>query len=96
MDESLALITTARISETLGVSKQSVRTWCRLGLLPATRPRGTRTWRITEEDFQAWLQSDAGRHVTDFLDDSHRSTASEAELLADAADALARSAPARS
>lgn len=94
MPETLAFITTGRVSEILGVSEQSVRTWCRLGLIPATRPAGTRKWLIIEHDFRTWLQDGAGQRVSTFLDLAHRSTATEDELLADAEEALRR--PSRS
>ena len=94
MPETLAFITTSRVSEILGVSEQSVRTWCRLGLIPATRPAGTRKWLIVEDDFRTWLQGGAGQRVSTFLDPAHRSTVTEDELLADAEEALRR--PSRS
>lgn len=96
MSEDLRFITTARVAETLGVSEQSVRAWCRHGLIPATRPPGTRKWLITEDGFLSWLQSGAGQRATSFLDPAHRSSATETELLADAEEALRPRSPRRS
>jgi excisionase family DNA binding protein len=90
MPTAISLISTADVSSMLGVSDQTVRTWCRLGIIPATRPTGTRKWHIVESDFMNWLQDGAGAQVTAFLDPAHRSTASEAELLEDATAALDR------
>lgn len=84
MANRISFISTSDVSETLAVSEQTVRTWCRLGVIPATRPSGTRKWLIVEDDFRAWLRDGAGKGVTAFLDPSHRSLSSEGELLRDA------------
>jgi excisionase family DNA binding protein len=90
MANAMPLITTAEVGEILHVSEQAVRTWCRLGILPATRPPGTRKWLIARADFETWLHEGTGERVAVFLDGSNRSSSSEEELLSDANASLDR------
>lgn len=89
MVAKLDLVTTADVGEALGVSEQTVRTWCRLGVIPALRPPGTRKWLISAADFDVWLRHGSGAGIAGFLDPSHRSQATETELLADGRSTLA-------
>lgn len=90
MAQAMSTITTAEVGEVMHVSEQAVRSWCRLGILPATRPAGTRKWLIARADFETWLHDGTGERVAIFLDGSHRSSSSEDQLLADATESLGR------
>jgi len=84
---------TREVAEALGVSEQTVRTWCRVGVIPAVRPEGTRKWRILKDEFDSWLEAGAGHRLTSFLDPAHRSLASDLELMADATEVIGSGAP---
>jgi len=86
LHQSAALISIGDISRALGVSEQTVRTWCRLGVIPAVRPSGTRKWLVLEEDFNQWVADGGGQRLLAQMR-SPRSTATDAELLEDAATA---------
>ncbi len=66
----------------LGVSEQTVTAWCRKGILPALRPKGTRKWRIRADVLQPWLRAQEQR-VHNFLTGSYRTDLTDEELIAE-------------
>lgn len=55
---AVTMLLTLDVATRIGVSEQTVRNWCRSGVIPAVRPHNTRQWFIPEQEFTAWF--DAG------------------------------------
>lgn len=56
------------VASVLGLSEETVRLWCRTGVLPAYRPRSTKQYLINAEEFEAWLKTRAVRNTVEFLE----------------------------
>lgn len=54
------LIGTAEASRRAGVAADTVLEWIRAGILPASRPPGTKSWRIKPTDLEAILSERRG------------------------------------
>jgi excisionase family DNA binding protein len=70
--EKRAFLKVGDVAATLGVSEQTVRLWCRTGILPSYRPQGTRSYLVDEEVFESWIQKAAVRSTLEFLHDPER------------------------
>ena len=69
------------VAAQLGVSEQAVRLWCRTGVLPASRPAGTRQWLVDPERFQVWLNARGTEEVLESLHAPYRDDRPDHELL---------------
>ena len=76
------MLTVAAVAAHLGLSKQTVRSWCRAGIIPTRRPAGTKKWLIPRDQFNRWL-ADCGGLVRDFATGTPRDTRPDEELLTD-------------
>jgi excisionase family DNA binding protein len=72
------------VAARLGVSEQTVRLWCRTGVLPAYRPPSTRQWLIEPQELEAWLEKSAVRSTMEFLDAPYRESDVSDEEIASA------------
>jgi excisionase family DNA binding protein len=57
---SSGYLSTAEVAAGLRVTEQTVRTWCRLGVVPAIRPLGTHKWQVPRDGFSNWLHHAGG------------------------------------
>lgn len=55
------------VAAALRVSQETVRLWCRTGVLPAHRPPSTKQYLINADEFDAWLKTRAVRDTVKFL-----------------------------
>lgn len=76
-----AVLSVAAVARYLNLSEQTIRGWCRAGLLPARRPPGTRKWLIDRDAFTTWLH-DGGDQVRAFMAAGPREERSDEAVLA--------------
>lgn len=84
--ETRTFLKVGDVAAELGLSEQTVRLWCRTGILPCYRPVGTRQFLIDQEVFRSWINRAAVVHTLDFLHDRERPNLSDDEVV----DALRR------
>jgi excisionase family DNA binding protein len=79
-NEPTNFLKAGEVAARLNVTEQTVRLWCRTGILPAYRPRSTRQWLIEPTELQAWLNKSAVASTMEFLQAPYRELASDEEI----------------
>lgn len=78
----MSYIKVGDVAARLSVSEQTVRLWCRTGVLPAVRPGDTRQWLINEDRFNDWLHQPRTSDALESLHNPDRVDVSAEEILA--------------